>query len=64
MKIEIETMEIKFGSSMSVNQANKIIDSVLRFCSIGYVESLYRTLKEYIEGEMSDLPEILQIRGG
>lgn len=62
MKIEIRTNEIKFDSSMSVIQASKIVDSVLRHCSVSYVENLYKVLKKYIEGEMSDLPEILQIK--
>ena len=61
MKVEFETNEIVF-SSMPVNQANKIIDNVLRYCSAGYIERLSETLKEYTEGLMSDLPEILQIK--
>ena len=61
MKIEIETNNIVF-SSMPVNQANKIIDDVLRYTSIGYIERLYNTLKQYMESEMLDLPEILQLK--
>jgi len=59
MRIEIEANKINFNSSMTVSQANKIIDDVLKYCSIAYVKNLYEILKTYIENNMSDLPEIL-----